>query len=50
MTQLVSYVYAIPCSNAFTKGVFSHMKHLWKNSRSSMLSEIVAAELKIRLN
>ncbi|CAF5037864.1 unnamed protein product, partial [Rotaria sp. Silwood1] len=50
MTKLVSYAYSIPCSNAFAEGVFSHMKHLWTNSRSSMLSETVAAELKIRLN
>ncbi|CAF3498405.1 unnamed protein product [Rotaria socialis] len=49
-TQLISYVYSISCSNAFTEDVFSHMKHLWTNSRNSMLSETVAAELKIRLN
>ncbi len=42
--------YLIPCSNAFTEGVFSHMKHSWTASRNSMLSEIGAAELKIRLN
>jgi hypothetical protein len=50
MTKLVSYVYSIPCSNAFTEGVFSHMKHSWTASRNSMLTETVAAESKIRLN
>ncbi|CAF1143046.1 unnamed protein product [Rotaria sordida] len=28
MTKLASYVYSIPCSNAFAEGIFSHMKHL----------------------
>ncbi len=50
MKNLLSYVYSIPCSNAFTEGVFSHMKHSWTASRNSMSSETVAAELQIRLN
>ncbi|CAF1459085.1 unnamed protein product, partial [Didymodactylos carnosus] len=47
---LLSYVYSIPCSNAFAEGVFSHMKHAWTPSRNSMSIETVAAELQIRLN
>ncbi|CAF0976123.1 unnamed protein product [Didymodactylos carnosus] len=50
MTKLISYIYSIPCSNAFTNGVFSHMKHAWTPSQNLMSSETVAAELKIRLN
>jgi len=47
ITKLVSYVYSIPCFNAFREDVFSHIKHSWTASRNSMLSENIAAELKI---
>ncbi len=50
MKKLISYVYSIPCSNAFAEGVFSHMKHAWTASRNLMSTETVAAELQIRLN
>jgi len=50
ITKLVSFIYSIPCSNAFTEGVFNHMKHLWTPSRNLMSVEAVAAELQIRLN
>ncbi|CAF4037025.1 unnamed protein product [Rotaria sordida] len=48
--KLLSFVYSIPCSNAFTEGVFNHMKLAWTPSRNSMNVETVAAELQIRLN
>jgi hypothetical protein len=48
--KLITFVYSIPCSNAFTEGVFNHMKYAWTPSRNLMLVETVAAELKIRLN
>ncbi|CAM4906240.1 unnamed protein product [Rotaria socialis] len=50
MHKIISYVYSIPCSNAFVEGVFSHMKSAWTASRNSMVNETIAAELKIRLN
>ena len=50
MTKLISYLYSIPCSNAFTDGVFSHMKHAWTLSRNSMSTETVVVELQIRSN
>ncbi|CAF1655930.1 unnamed protein product, partial [Adineta ricciae] len=50
MHKIVSYVFSIPCSNAFVEGVFSHMKNAWTASRNLMANETIAAELKIRLN
>ena len=50
MSSSKSKSYSIPCSNAFTEGVFNHMKHAWTPSRNSMAVETVAAELQIRLN
>jgi len=50
MMKLISFIYSIPCSNAYAEGVFSHMKHAWTCSRNSMSTETIAAELKIRLN
>jgi hypothetical protein len=50
MTKVLTYVYSIPCSNAFAEGVFSHMKHAWTPNRNLMSTDTIAAELKIRLN
>ncbi|CAF2210525.1 unnamed protein product [Rotaria magnacalcarata] len=50
MHKIISYVYSIPCSDAFVEGVFSHMKSAWTVSRNFMANETIAAELKIRLN
>ena len=50
MKRLISFIYSIPCSNAFTEAVFNHMKHAWTPSRNSMSVETIAAELQIRLN
>ena len=36
MHKIISYVYSIPCSNAFVEGVFSHMKSAWTASRNLM--------------
>jgi hypothetical protein len=48
--RLVSYALSIPCSNAYVEGIFSQMKHCWTASRNLMSTELVSAELKIRLN
>ncbi|CAF2823934.1 unnamed protein product [Rotaria sp. Silwood2] len=50
ITKLISFVYSIPCSNAFTEGVFNPMKQAWIPSRNLMSVETIAAELQIRLN
>ncbi|CAF2192927.1 unnamed protein product [Rotaria magnacalcarata] len=50
LKKLLCFVYSIPCSNAFTEGVFNHMKHAWTPSRNSMSIEAIASELKIRMN
>ncbi len=48
--KFISFLFSIPCSNAFVESVFSIMKHLWDDKRNRMSTELVAAELKIRLN
>ncbi|CAF1253342.1 unnamed protein product [Rotaria sp. Silwood1] len=47
---IISYVFSIPCSNAFAESIFSHMNHLWSDYRNRMDMELVAAELQIRKN
>jgi hypothetical protein len=37
-------VYSIFCSNAFTKGIFSHMKQAWTPNKNLMSIETIAAE------
>jgi hAT family C-terminal dimerisation region len=48
--KLVCFLYSLPCSNAYVESAFSHMKHLINDRRGSMTTELVSAELKIRLN
>ncbi|CAF2265024.1 unnamed protein product [Rotaria magnacalcarata] len=50
MKLIISYVFSIPCSNAYVESIFSHMNHLWSDYRNRMDIELVAAELKIRKN
>ncbi|CAF2155504.1 unnamed protein product [Rotaria magnacalcarata] len=50
LKKLLRFVYSIPCSNAFTEGVFNHMKHARTPSINSMSIEAIASELKIRMN
>ena len=48
--KLICFLYSLPCSNAYVESVFSQMKHLFSDSRNCMSTELVSAELKIRLN
>jgi hypothetical protein len=50
LRKLVSFLYSLPCSNAYVESVFSQMKHLWNDTRNRMTTELISAELKIRLN
>ncbi|CAF1380711.1 unnamed protein product [Rotaria magnacalcarata] len=50
MYKIISYVYPIPCSNAFVEGVLSQRKSAWTSSRNLTVNEAIAAELKIRFN
>ncbi len=48
--KFISFIFSIPCSNAYVESVFSIMKHLYDDQRNRMSTERIAAELKIRLN
>ncbi|CAF1516743.1 unnamed protein product [Rotaria sordida] len=48
--KFISFLFSIPCSNAYVESVFSIMKHLFDDKRNRMSTELIAAELKIRLN
>ncbi|CAF1553526.1 unnamed protein product [Didymodactylos carnosus] len=50
MTKIVSYLFSIPCSNAFVESIFSKMKHSWTDYRNKMDVQLMAAELKLRTN
>ncbi|CAF3676066.1 unnamed protein product [Rotaria socialis] len=50
MYKIISYVYSIPCSNAFVEGVLNQRKSGWTASRILTVNETIAAELKIRFN
>ncbi|CAF4553489.1 unnamed protein product, partial [Rotaria socialis] len=50
MYKIISYVYSIPCSNAFVEGAFNQRKSAWTASRNLTVNETIAAELKIRFN
>ena len=48
--RFISFLFSIPCSNAYVESVFSIMKHLYGDQRNRMSTDLIAAELKIRLN
>ena len=48
--KLLCFLFSLPCSNAYVETVFSQMKHLVNDKRNRMTTELVSAELKIRLN
>jgi hypothetical protein len=44
------FLYSLPCSNVYVESAFSQMKHLLDDKRNCMRTELVSAELNIRLN
>ncbi|CAF3640460.1 unnamed protein product, partial [Rotaria socialis] len=48
--QFICFLFSIPCSNAYVESVFSIMKHLYDDKRNRMSTELIQAELQIRLN
>ena len=50
LKKLLCFLFSIPCSNAYVESVFSQMKNLVNDKRNCMTTELVSAELKIRLN
>ncbi|CAF4439097.1 unnamed protein product, partial [Rotaria sp. Silwood2] len=48
--QLICFLYSLPCSNAYVESAFSQMKHLLNDKRNCMTTELISAELRIRLN
>ncbi|CAF4069994.1 unnamed protein product [Rotaria magnacalcarata] len=44
------WAYLLHASNDFREIIFSHMKYLWNNNRSSMKHDLISAELKIKVN
>jgi hypothetical protein len=48
--KFISFLFSILCSNAYVESVFSTLKHLCDDKRNRMSTELIAAELKIRLN
>jgi hypothetical protein len=48
--KFISFLFSIPCSSAYVESVSSTMKHLCDGKRTRMSTELIAAELKIRLN
>lgn len=50
LRKLVEFVFAIPASNSYCESIFIHMKYLCNSNRNCMKHDLVAAELKIKMN
>jgi hypothetical protein len=48
--KFICFLFSIPCNNAYVESVFSTMKHLYDDKRNRMSTELIRAELQIRLN
>ncbi|CAF1150096.1 unnamed protein product [Adineta steineri] len=48
--KLICFLYSLPCSNAYVESAFSQLKFLCNDKRNCMTTELISAELKIRLN
>jgi hypothetical protein len=50
LLKVVSFVFSVSVSNAYTERVFSHMEDVWSDKRNRMSVGLVKAELQVRLN
>ena len=48
--SLVEFALALPVSNAYVERIFSLMKNLWTDERNRLSTEMVKAELSVKLN
>ena len=48
--KLVCFLHSLPCSNAYVESAFSQLKYLCNDKRNCTKTELISAELKIRLN
>ena len=49
-SKLVELALAIPVSNAYVETIFSLMKNLWTDARNRLSTDMVKAELSVKLN
>ncbi|KAI6656015.1 hypothetical protein LOD99_1749 [Oopsacas minuta] len=50
LLSLVEFALALPVSNAYVERIFSLMKNLWTDERNRLSTEMVKAELCVKLN
>ena len=48
--KLVEFALAIPVSNAYVERIFSLMKNLWTDERNRLSTDMIKAELCVKLN
>lgn len=45
LKRIIKTIMAVPCSNAYVERVFSHLNHLWTDSRNKLSVDMVKAGL-----
>lgn len=50
LTQMICYIFSMPCSNSFVEFIFINMKHCCNDYCNRMDIELIGSELKIRMN
>jgi hypothetical protein len=50
LTKIIETVLSIPIGNDYTERVFSHLRRIWTNERSSMSLDLIKAEICIKNN